>query len=530
MITSANVVISVLDIASLAVLLIIVDLYTKGSYSTRFGFLVNKSAPSLPITLFLIFFLCKNICAYLVHHKQYRFFYAVASRISGMNLLCYLEGDLSSHTETDSAVWIKKISQQPVEFSHYILAGLQQAITETALILFSITAILFFNAKIFLLLFLILIPAILILSLFMKARLRKTRQLIKAGGERSLRHLKEALNGYIESRLYNKNDFFLNRYSTHQQELNTHLSELQAIQGAPVRLMEVFAVAGLFILITIHTMYGATAIDILTIGAFVAAAYKIIPGFVKLINIRAQLKTYSFTLDMVKPLEVVQEKRTLPAASIGKIEFREISFAFPGKKILSKQSFSIGKGELTAISGNSGKGKTTLINILLGLLAEESGSVLFDGAAVIANNRKQFWNDIAYVKQQPFMLHDSILTNIVLDENRYDAVRLDEAVLHSGLGSMLHRTSGGIHKLVTENGRNISGGQRQRVALARALYKNAGVLILDEPFNELDRISVLELMNYLQRLAAEGKIVILITHDPECLSFCNTVISIDEKP
>jgi ABC-type bacteriocin/lantibiotic exporter with double-glycine peptidase domain len=83
--------------------------------------------------------------------------------------------------------------------------------------------------------------------------------------------------------------------------------------------------------------------------------------------------------------------------------------------------------------------------------------------------------------------------------------------------------------IITENGKNISGGQRQRIAIARALYKDADVIILDEPFNELDEATELSLMQHFKELADAGKIVILITHNSSSLQFCNQVISLDEE-
>jgi ABC-type bacteriocin/lantibiotic exporter with double-glycine peptidase domain len=87
----------------------------------------------------------------------------------------------------------------------------------------------------------------------------------------------------------------------------------------------------------------------------------------------------------------------------------------------------------------------------------------------------------------------------------------------------------GYNKIITENGKNLSGGQRQRIVIARALYKDAGLIILDEPFSELDRRSKNCLLNYFSELANAGKIIILITHNKESLSFCNKIISLDEK-
>ncbi len=534
-VTACNVLTSVLDIASLALLLLIVDRYINGGHSAKLHLLPIGATTKDTVSLmggFLFFFLLKNVFAYLVHQAQYRFVYQVASRISRMNMLRYLEGDLAGHTGIDSAVWIKQISQQPVEFSHYVLAGVQQIITETVLIGLSVMAILLFKATVFLLLLAVLVPAVLLLSFFIRARLRKTRQLVKTRGEKSLQHLKEALDGYVESNLYRKNDFFAERYGSFQQELNTQLSQLQSIQGAPSRMMEVFAVAGLFILVLIHSYYeGRQEIDILTIGAFMGAAYKIIPGIVKLLNTSSQIRTYAFTIQALLPANNRKENNTATpgAGKIISIGFSSVSFGYGDKRIIDGISFTINKGECVGVSGDSGKGKTTLVNLLLGFLLPGTGTIRINGTDTTDVQRKQYWPQIAYVKQQPFIIHDSILANITMEEQGYDEQRLQEAILCAGLDELVNSFPEGVHKIIGEHGRTISGGQRQRIAIARAFYKNADLLILDEPFSELDRESELRLLKHLQQMANSGKMILLITHNQDSLHFCTKVISLHEQ-
>jgi len=125
------------------------------------------------------------------------------------------------------------------------------------------------------------------------------------------------------------------------------------------------------------------------------------------------------------------------------------------------------------------------------------------------------------------MLYDSIKRNITLLDNDYDKKLLNEALTHSGLHTFTDGFPDGMDKMIMENGKNISGGQRQRIAIARALYKNADVIILDEPFNELDETTELSMLQYFKTLAEAGKIVILITHNSSSLPFCNHVISLD---
>jgi ABC-type bacteriocin/lantibiotic exporter with double-glycine peptidase domain len=141
---------------------------------------------------------------------------------------------------------------------------------------------------------------------------------------------------------------------------------------------------------------------------------------------------------------------------------------------------------------------------------------------------KNYWPFISYVRQQPFLIHDTILRNIVLDEVSQSDKKLDHILEISGVNNFTHQSADGLNKMITENGKNISGGQQQRIAIARALYKDAGLILLDEPFNELDEVSTLSLLNYFKELSAAGHTVIMITHDSKSLSYCNKIISLDE--
>ena len=162
-----NLIVSVIDILSLAALLFIINIYTLQSVSARTTYLpawLSDRNSILLIFLFTLFFILKSIGGFLVFQAQNRFVYHVASRISQANLIRYLNGAYSNYVNVDSSVHIRKIIQQPTEFCHYILAGVQQIISEGILICLTIFAILIFNAKLFLLLFVVLLPAVIAIA------------------------------------------------------------------------------------------------------------------------------------------------------------------------------------------------------------------------------------------------------------------------------------------------------------------------------------------------------------------------------
>ena len=462
---------------------------------------------------------------------QLKFVYRVSSRLSEKNLAGYLNGDYNNYVNVDSSVHIRRISQQPVEFGHYVLGGFQQILSQSVLILITIIAILIYNPVLFALLFVILAPPIILISFLMKKRINSIRKTAKDISEKTIQYLKEALTGFIESNLYNGKPFFSKRYNVSQSQFNDVLSEQLVVQNMPSRVIEMFAILGLLILILIHSFTANTnSISIITLGAFIAAAYKIIPGIVKILISSGQIKTYEFTIDdLVKNKslspKIISEKK-LPLHSI---EFKNVSFHFKVEPVLKELSFFVSKGDFVGLSGISGKGKTTIMNLLLGFLEPAEGRILVNGTPTEMQQRQAFWENISYVKQQPLLIYDTILKNITLNESIFDFQKLEEVLRVTGLKEIVSKFPEGYNKIITEEGKNLSGGQRQRIAIARALYKDADLIILDEPFSELDRYSEDCLIKYFSQLASHGKIIILITHNKESLLLCNKIISLDEK-
>ena len=507
----ADVVIGVLDIVVLALLVLFIHAYTQPGARVNVpwvGEWLQADNALAGLLVLLGLFIVKNLAGYFAQKARYHFVYNVAARISELNLLQYLEGNYHDYVGTDSAVHIRRISQQPVEFGHYVLAGFQQIFSEGVMILLAIAAILIYNPSLFLLLCVALLPPLLLLSFYIKKRLALVRSNVKVSSELALQHLKEALSGYIESNVFDKKEFLAGRYSSRQQTLNSYLAQLQAAQALPSRLMETFAIGGLVVIAFINVVIFKDEIPIIALGAFLAAAYKIIPGLVKVLNAGGQIKTYGFTAENKLTQNAIPQ---FEAENIRSVEVRHVSY----KQILDNVSLCAKSGEIIGLTGISGRGKTTLFNLMLGFLEPDKGEILF-------NNKKQrSWQHISYVKQQPFLVHDTILTNITLS-NEYNEQRLQQAIRSAGLDILIETKT-----IITENGKNISGGQRQRIAFARALYKNADLLLLDEPFNELDDAAEQIMLQQLQQLQQQGKIIILVTHNRKSLSFCTRTISLD---
>ncbi len=528
-----DIVVAFADLLSLVLLLLTIQFYAQPgqAFPWRLPALLSPNRNSIePMAWVLIFFLVKSVLGYLVQRALYRYVYAVASRLSAKQLQLFLSGSFAQYATIDSAVQIKRIGQHPVEFAHYLLLGLHQITIQTVLVLSALVTLLIYQPSLFVLLLALLAPPILVAAYIIKIKTKVARSQTKHSSEKALQHLKEALGGYVESQVYQKQDFFTTRYTGYQQQLNHWLASLHSVQGLSARTVELFAVLGLSVLIATALFTQHQAIGFLTIGAFLTAAYKIMPGVVKILNTSGQMKIYAYTAsDLLQATtQQVLAATNNTTSNISSIAFDQVGFHYADKKILQNCSFYLQPGDFVGLHGHSGKGKTTLLNLLLGFAEQDGGSICINNQATTGPQRRQYLPQMAYVKQQPFMLHDTLYKNITLSDAPADAAKLQAALEASGLQALIATLPDGLQTLITENGKNISGGQRQRIAFARALYKDAPVLLLDEPFSELDPTAETLLLQYCKALAAQGKMVLLITHNPQGLAFCNKTLSLHE--
>jgi ABC-type bacteriocin/lantibiotic exporter with double-glycine peptidase domain len=530
---AADSIISILDILSLVILLWIIQFYIQPAKQISINYLpawLQNNDSILSIALFFIFFSLKNISALFIGKAHHSFAADVAIRISRNNLSNYQQGSFEQYINVDSSAHIRRIALQPIEFCQHILSGIQQIITQGCLIIITVTAVFIFNATLFVLVLLILLPPVVLVFFIIKRRLAEAKSNIRVSSDLSYRYLTDALKAYPEANVYGKNKFFLERFVSARRKFTDHLFATQTIQSIPNRVIEVFAIMGLFLLIAVAKFtHDNDHSTLVTIGAFMAAAYKIIPGIVKVINVVGQMRSHNIQLnELEKEAKIYSEPKQ--KVSLNALQLKDVDFSYKEQPVLANLSVQIDKGDFIAITGKSGRGKTTLFNIILGFLQPQKGKVFFNEKELYNDlDAQQIWKSVAYVKQQPFLIHDTILRNIVLEEDSYNEARLNTALQLSGVETFIAHYPEGLDKMITENGKNISGGQQQRISIARALYKDADVILLDEPFSELDRASTEILLQHFRSMASEGKIILMITHDHSALTYCSKTIHINEE-
>jgi ABC-type multidrug transport system fused ATPase/permease subunit len=484
-------------------------------------------------------FIIKNIVSYYLYAYYNRFVYSIAADISKDKMFEYYRLNFPEYQKRSTAEMLREIAFIPVEFSQHIILGSMTIVSELMLIFLCAAAMIVLQFQIFLLTICTLLPFVAFAWIMSVRYLRSARRTIQQRSASNLRTLSDSLSAFQEATLYHKKEFFTERYIKGQRDLNVHLGKLNAANAIPARLSEIFAIAGMMLILFFYFRtqenISTSVITILTV--FVAFAYRVIPSFNKILNAAVHMHTYSFTIDLCAQARTsdasIVHRKKLDAVALpflDTIEMKDIAFRYPERAspTLQNLSLQIDKSDILGIVGRSGLGKTTIIRILLQLVKQTSGDIIIDGKILSSKDIASWQNLFCYVPQDPFILSDSVSANVAfgVPDSLVDVQSVKSNLQKVGLYETVCRMPQGIDSIIGERGNTLSGGQKQRLAIARALYRNADIFIFDEALNELDKTSEEEMIALIASLHNSGKTILIVSHHSRPLSLCNTIYSL----
>jgi ATP-binding cassette, subfamily B, bacterial PglK len=377
-----------------------------------------------------------------------------------------------------------------------------------------------------------------------------TKRYLNTLGERRLesnrlryKKVSESLGGIKDVKVLGREAYYLKDYAPASVE-NAKVQVISAVIGViPRYVLEVVAFGGilLIVLYMMETM-GNFQNAVPVVGLYAFAAYRMMPSLQKIFAEVAKLRTNLPVARLISEhlgdweAEEKRIKRQLasqkPVPFEREILLQDIRFTYPGSAdpVIRDQSIRIGKDTTVGFVGPTGCGKTTLVDILLGLLQPERGALKIDGQAVDQGNIRSWQQQIGYVPQHIYLADDTVARNIAfgIPEKLVDMAAVQKAAKIANIHDFItDEMPEGYDTLVGERGIRLSGGQRQRIGIARAMYPNPAVLVLDEATSALDGLTEAAIMDAIHTLSHK-KTIIMIAHRIGTVKECDTIFALEK--
>ncbi len=327
----------------------------------------------------------------------------------------------------------------------------------------------------------------------------------------------EALSGIKEIKLYGLEEAVLQRYSGPSTSFATLQARHAVMAQIPKFLLETIAFGGLLIMVLYLLAVGQTLTDALPVlGLYAFAAYRVLPGlqviFAGVTTVRFQLGALNV---LYRDLDRTPAAPPVPEQTVNFNEalvLEDVRFNYAGvsKSALDGVNVKLARGEWLALVGATGAGKSTLVDVMLGLLEPSSGRILLDGAPMDEGHRRAWQNVVGYVPQQIFLADDTVAKNIAFGApgHAVDHERMRWAARVAQIdGFIENELPSGYETPVGERGIRLSGGQRQRIGIARALYRMPMLIILDEATSALDGETEAHFFDALERELRDTAVV-----------------------
>ncbi len=491
------------------------------------------------------FYIFKNLFMMLTSYLENRFKADFAYELSKLMLHSYMKRPYIYFLGTNSAEMIRGLNDDINSINDMLTALFK--IFSLGFMMIGIGVFLIIQEP--LMAFGIVLLALIVFAVIVLVVKKKIRELGKLKikyATAAYKYAYQAVNGMKEISIMKRDDYFLDKYTSVTSRKKEADTIYNSISVAPERIVEAAFVCGILGIVCIQVGVGGMTASLITnLAAFAVGAMRVMPSLstltgrmTQVVYLRPALGGICANIEAARQQEkLFLEMQDFVDSSEHEVAFNEtvemkgIDWKYPGtdKYILKDAGITIRKGECVALVGKSGAGKTTLADILLGLLKPERGFVRVDGIDVYTI--PYAWSKIiGYVPQMVYLIDDTIRNNVAfgIEEEQIDDAKIWNALDKAQIRAFIETLPDGLDTVIGERGVKFSGGQRQRIAIARALYHDPEILVFDEATAALDGETETAVMDAINRLRGE-KTLVIIAHRLNTISHCDKFYEVGDR-
>ena len=491
----------------------------------------------------VLVFAVKNAFLFLQQKIQLKFVYTNQFATSRRMMINFMQRPYEYYLNADTAVIQRSITSD-VNNMYGLILSLLQLVSEGIVFVCLAAASLATDVWMSLTVTALLVAVLLIIKCILKPIMKKAGEENQEYYSGLFKWIEQSVLGIKEIKIVNRENYFINEYSKCGAGYVNAVQRYNLYNATPRLLIETVAIAGMVLYMLGQLLRGTQVEDImpqLTLLALVAM--RLIPCANRINNYLTSISYFEpFFMGVSDNLqeeirdesidyneETYQKKVDVEKLDIrSEIVLKNITYKYPNTDVLifDNAEMTIPVGSAVGIVGTSGAGKTTIVDILLGLLRIEKGSILADGVEV-REHYAQWLKNIGYIPQMIFMLDSTIRKNVAFgcpDEDIHDG-KVWEALKEAQLDEFVRGLPDGLDTSIGERGIRLSGGQRQRIGIARALFEDPEVLVLDEATSALDNETEAAIMDSINRLHGR-KTLIIIAHRLQTIEKCDIVYRI----
>ena len=494
----------------------------------------------LTLIFFIFLFIIKFFFVIIFNRIKFYFIYSVSTNLQYRLLKKYMFSNWEFLTNNNSAILIRNIQSEVGLMKGQVYQPIIDLFSEIILSLGITLLLILYEPKLSLMLLIVFGATGLLINFIFKKKLNNLSiERLKYAGD-ALKSLMETFSIIKEVKIYNKYNFFLQKYNYLNKFHANIIMKVSNINIYPRNFLEMISIIFLSILIIISIKSGINFDKLLVlIGLYVASAYRLLPSLNKLLsgiqNFRIGKKVLENIYDQLETKKLIEENNFLESSNEIKFDkeifLKNFSFNFKkgSKVIISDTNFKIIKNENIGIVGKSGEGKSTIIHFILGLLSPTEGQFLVDGVEI--NPASLNWRKkIGYVGQSFNLLDDDIYQNILFGNpsNENNLAKVKNIIEKCELSELEKNLDLQKKQSLGEKASKLSGGEIQRIGIARALFNSPEILIMDEATNSLDKITEKKILDMIYRLS-KNITLIMISHNIENLNHCDKIFQLKDK-